>query len=64
MTRMCKSSISRLIGGAGQPGAETDVVQPAVVAHRDRAAGVDLVGPDPVVVGMTGPVGTALGRAA
>src|SRR5512132_3706051 len=37
--------------GAGEPGAEADVVQPAVVAHSDRAPSVDLVGPDPVVGG-------------
>src|SRR5688572_23238211 len=37
--------------GAGEPGAEADVVQPAVVAHSDRAPAVDLVGPNPVVGG-------------
>jgi hypothetical protein len=37
--------------GAGEPGAEADVVQPAVVAHSDRAPAVDLVVPDPVVGG-------------
>jgi hypothetical protein len=37
--------------GAGEPGAEADVVQPAVVAHGDTAAAVDLVVSDPVVGG-------------
>src|SRR5215216_616247 len=37
--------------GAGEPGAEADVVQPAVVAHSDRCPAVDLVVPDPVVGG-------------
>ena len=37
--------------GAGEPGAEADVVQPAVVAQSDRAPAVDLVVPDPVVGG-------------
>ena len=37
--------------GAGEAGAEADVVQPAVVAQSDRAPSVDLVGPDPVVGG-------------
>ena len=37
--------------GAGKSGAEADVVQPAVVAEGDAAAGVDLVLPDPVVGG-------------
>jgi hypothetical protein len=49
--------------GAGEAGAEADVVQPGVVAQGDRAAGVDLVVADSVVAGMTGPVGMALGRA-
>src|SRR5215213_8561808 len=37
--------------GAGEPGAEADVVQPAVVAQRDAAAGVDPILPDTVVEG-------------
>jgi hypothetical protein len=35
--------------GAGEPDAEADVVEPAVVAQGDAAAGVDLVVPDAVV---------------
>ena len=46
-------------------GAEADVVEPAVVAQGDGAAGVDGVVADPVVGGdLDRPVGTALGRAA
>src|SRR6188472_2003554 len=37
--------------GSGEPGAEADVVQPAVVTQSDRAPTVDLVVPDPVVGG-------------
>src|SRR5829696_6667848 len=37
--------------GAGEPGAEADVVQPAVVAHGHTAAAVDLVVSDPAVGG-------------
>jgi hypothetical protein len=37
--------------GAGEAGAEADVVQPAVVAQGDGTPAVDLVGPDPVVGG-------------
>ena len=40
--------------GSGQTGAEADVVQAAVVAQRDGAAFVDLVGADAVVLGDDG----------
>lgn len=57
--------------GAGEAGAETDVVEPAVVSQGDRATSVDLVVPDPVVGGNDrsgrdglGPGGVGLGRGA
>jgi hypothetical protein len=50
--------------GAGVAAADADVVEPAVVAQGEDAAGVDLVVADAVVGVLQGrPVGTALGRA-
>ena len=49
--------------GAGQAGAEADVVEPAVVSQGDRAAGVDLVVPDPVVGESDWSGGDSFGRA-
>ena len=48
---------------AGQQPAEADVVESAVVAQGDAAGVVDGIVADPVVDLISGPVGTALGRA-
>jgi hypothetical protein len=50
--------------GAAAGGAESDVMQPAVVTQGDGAAGVDGVVADPVVRRNLDRVGMALGRAA
>jgi hypothetical protein len=47
--------------GAGEAGAESDVVQSAVVPHRDGAAGVDPIVSDPVVGGDDRPGGDGFG---
>ena len=48
---MCRFVDELQDGGAGQSGAEADVVQPAVGTQCDAAAGVDAVGAKPVVGG-------------
>jgi hypothetical protein len=50
---------------AGVAAADSDVVQPAVVAQREHTAGVDAVVPGPVVAGVEGdPGGDGLGARA